>query len=116
MKIKFTNIFLLTVATAVFIYAFFIYDSDKPVRYLPIYGEKSYESKNGKTEFFFDLTPQWKAEWGGATFFVTEEGEKLMIPPVPNTLVIAESGRSYVKYVNRVAGKEGRLVVYGMME
>lgn len=50
MKIKFINLFLLITATGVFIYAFFIYDGDKPVRFLPIFGEKSYESKNGKTD------------------------------------------------------------------
>ena len=50
MKIKFVNLFLLLAAAAVFIYAFFIYDDLKPIRYLPIFGEKSYESKNGKTD------------------------------------------------------------------
>lgn len=59
MKIKFTNIFLLIVAIAVFVYAFFIYDADKPVRYLPIYGEKSYESKNGKTDTTFHTIPSF---------------------------------------------------------
>lgn len=53
MKIKFINVFILLVATGVFIYAFFIIDSDKPIRYLPIYGEKNYESKNGKTDTTF---------------------------------------------------------------
>ncbi|MBA3705007.1 MAG: SCO family protein [Bacteroidetes bacterium] len=50
MKIKFTNLLLLLAAAAVFVYAFFIHDSNKPIRYLPIFGEKSYESKNGKTD------------------------------------------------------------------
>lgn len=53
MKPKFINIFLLAVAAIVFVYAFFIYDSKKPLRYLPIYGEKSYENKNGKTDTVF---------------------------------------------------------------
>ncbi len=38
-----------------------------------------------------------------------------MIPPAPNNLVIADAGRSYVKYVNSLAGQEGRLVVYGTL-
>jgi len=50
MKIKFVNIFLLLIAASAFVYAFFIYDRDKPIRYLPIYGEKNYEAKNGKTD------------------------------------------------------------------
>ncbi|MGZ4118162.1 MAG: SCO family protein [Bacteroidia bacterium] len=50
MKSKIINISLLLIATAVFVYAFFIYDNKRPVRYLPIFGEKSYESKNGKTD------------------------------------------------------------------
>lgn len=50
MKPKFINVALLVVALGVFVYAFFIHDNEKPLRYLPIYGEKSYESKNGKTD------------------------------------------------------------------
>ncbi len=49
-KPKFINVALLVLATGVFIYAFFIHDNDKPIRYLAIYGEKSYESKNGKSD------------------------------------------------------------------
>jgi protein SCO1/2 len=50
MKVKIINLLLLVIAAAIFVYAFFIYDSNKPVRYLPIFGEKSYEAKNGKTD------------------------------------------------------------------
>ncbi|HET6227251.1 MAG TPA: SCO family protein [Bacteroidia bacterium] len=53
MKIKSLNVILLVFAAAVFVYAFFIYDKDKPTRILPIYGEKQYESKNGKTDTTF---------------------------------------------------------------
>jgi len=59
MKPKFINIILLTIAAVVFAYAFFIYDSDKPARYLPIYGEKSYESKNGKTDTTYHTIPNF---------------------------------------------------------
>lgn len=50
MKIKSLNLILLIVAAGVFIYAFFIYDKGKPTRILPVYGEKQYEAKNGKTD------------------------------------------------------------------
>ncbi len=50
MKIKSINLFLLIAAAGVFVYAFFIYDTTKPIRYLPIFGSKSYEAKNGKTD------------------------------------------------------------------
>jgi len=50
MKPKFINVVLLIAATGIFIYAFFIHDTKKPIRLLPIFGEKSYESKNGKID------------------------------------------------------------------
>jgi len=53
MKPKFINLALLVVATGVFVYAFFVYDTTKPLRYLPIFGEKQYEAKNGKTDTTF---------------------------------------------------------------
>jgi protein SCO1/2 len=53
MKTKFINLFLLLIAAVVAVYAFFIYDTKKPVRYLAIFGPKSYESKNGKTDTVF---------------------------------------------------------------
>ena len=59
MKIKPVNLFLLLAAAGVFIYAFFIHDSDKPARYLPIFGEKAYESKNGKTDTTFHTIPDF---------------------------------------------------------
>lgn len=57
MKIKFLNVVLLALALAVFIYAFFFHDTKKPIRYLPVFGEKSYESKNGKTDTIFHTIP-----------------------------------------------------------
>ena len=53
MKPKFINVVLLVVAAGVFVYAFFVYDNHKPLRYLPIFGEKEYEAKNGKTDTTF---------------------------------------------------------------
>ena len=67
-------------------------------------------------EFYFDLTPQLSAKSGGEIIYLTKEGQKLMIPPSPNMLVLAGSGRSYVKHVNHLAGDKGRLVVYGLIK
>ena len=53
MKLKFINVILLVVAACIFIYAFFVYDKKKPIRYLPIFGEKSYEAKDGKTDTIY---------------------------------------------------------------
>ena len=50
MKPKFLNIVLLLLAAGVFTYAFFFHDTQKPLRYLPVFGPKSYEAKNGKTD------------------------------------------------------------------
>ncbi len=69
MKIKPINILLLFIALAVFIYAFFIYDNKKPLRYLPIYGEKNYESKNGKVDTTFHTIQDFK--------FVTQDGKEI---------------------------------------
>jgi len=46
MKIKPVNVLLLLVALSVFVYAFFIYDNKKPLRHLPIYGEKEITAKD----------------------------------------------------------------------
>jgi protein SCO1/2 len=50
MKSKLINLLLITTGISVFIYAFFVYDTHKPLRHLPIFGEKNYEAKNGKTD------------------------------------------------------------------
>ena len=52
-KIKLINFTLLLVAVGVFFYAFFIYDTNKPLRYLPVFGEKEYTAKHGKTDTVF---------------------------------------------------------------
>ncbi|MES2593403.1 MAG: SCO family protein [Bacteroidota bacterium] len=67
MKIKFINLFLLIVAAGVFVYAFFVYDTKKPIRNLPIYGQKSYESKNGKTDTIYHLIQDFS--------FVNQDGQ-----------------------------------------
>ncbi len=53
MKIKFIHLFFLLIAASVFVYAFFIYGKDVPLRKLPIYGKKKYELINGKSDTAF---------------------------------------------------------------
>lgn len=67
MKIKSVNLILILIAVAVFIYAFFIHDNDKPARYLPIFGEKNYESKNGKVDTAYHLIPTFS--------FINQDGK-----------------------------------------
>lgn len=67
-------------------------------------------------EFFFDLTPKWNDSFGGYIAYLSYDGSKVITPQYPNTLILAESGRSYVKYVNSNAKSEGRLLVYGKLK
>src|SRR5947207_697638 len=60
MKLKFVNILLLVVAAGIIVYAFFYnknFTKDKPIRYLGIFGEKSYEAKGGKTDTVYHTIP-----------------------------------------------------------
>jgi protein SCO1/2 len=69
MKIKSINLILIIVATGVFIYAFFIHDTDKPTRYLPIFGEKSYEAIKGKTDTTFHTIQPFR--------FINQDGKTI---------------------------------------
>ncbi|HEX8516852.1 MAG TPA: SCO family protein [Bacteroidia bacterium] len=53
------NIFVLLLAAGVFVYAFFLHDNSKPLRYLAIFGPKEYESKNGKTDTTYHTIPEF---------------------------------------------------------
>jgi len=55
MKIKPVNILLLVIAISVFVYAFFIHDNNKPLRHLPIYGEKDIKG----TDTLFHSVPSF---------------------------------------------------------
>jgi len=57
MKLKIVNIALLILAAGVFVYAFFVYDTSKPLRYLGIFGEKSVEAKAGKIDTIYHTIP-----------------------------------------------------------
>lgn len=59
MKIKPLNLILLLAAGAIFTYAFFFYDADKPIRHLGIFGNKSYEAKNGGTDTVYHTIPSF---------------------------------------------------------
>ncbi len=82
MKIKTVNLFLLILATVVFIYAFFIYDDSKPIRYLPIYGEKSYEAKNGKTDTTYHTIQNFS--------FINQDGKTITQKDFDNCVYVAD--------------------------
>lgn len=82
MKIKFINLFLLALASIVFVYAFFIYDTEKPLRYLPIYGEKSYELKNGKTDTTFHTIQDFS--------FTDQEGRTITQKEFENAIYVTD--------------------------
>ncbi len=82
MRPKFINIALLVVAAGVFFYAFFVYDTDKPIRYLPIYGEKAYESKNGKTDTTFHSIPGFS--------FINQDGDTVTEKDVEGSVYVTD--------------------------
>lgn len=82
MKIKFINVFLLVLAAGVFTYAFFIYDNTKPIRYLPIYGEKSFESKNGKTDTVYHTVQDFS--------FVNQDGQTVTQKDFANSIYVTD--------------------------
>jgi protein SCO1/2 len=82
MKTKYINLFLLSLALVVFVYAFFIYDKTKPIRYLPIYGEKEYESKNGKTDTIYHTIPNFS--------FTNQNGKTVTQKELNNSVYVAD--------------------------
>jgi protein SCO1 len=82
MKTKYINLFLLSLALVVFVYAFFIYDKTKPIRYLPIYGEKEYESKNGKTDTTYHTIPNFS--------FTNQNGKTVTQKELNNSVYVAD--------------------------
>lgn len=82
MKIKFINLFLLVVAAGVFVYAFFVYDNQKPIRSLPVYGEKSYESKNGKTDTIYHTIQDFS--------FVNQDGQTVTQKTFDNSVYVTD--------------------------
>jgi protein SCO1/2 len=82
MKPRFINVFLLLLAAGVFVYAFFVYDRDKPVRYLPVFGEKSYESKNGKTDTTFHTIPDFS--------FTSQDGKTVTAKDLDGSVYVTD--------------------------
>ncbi len=82
MKLKFVNVALLVVAAGVFIYAFFIYDTDKPIRYLAIFGEKSYEAKGGKTDTVYHTIPAFS--------FTNQDGKTITDKDYNNCIYVTD--------------------------
>jgi len=82
MKIKLINLSILLAATAVFVYAFFIHDNKKPLRYLPIFGPQSYESKNGKTDTTYHTIADFK--------FVNQNGDTVTQENFKNSVYVTD--------------------------
>jgi protein SCO1 len=82
MKTKFINIFLLALAAGVFVYAYFFYDNNKPLRYLAIFGEKSYESKNGKTDTTYHTVQNFS--------FINQDGKIITEKDFKNTVYVTD--------------------------
>ncbi len=82
MKIKFINLFLLIIAAGVFIYAIFIYDTEKPARYLPVFGEKSYESKNGKIDTAYHTIQNFS--------FIDQDGKTVTQKDVDGSIYVTD--------------------------
>lgn len=74
------------------------------------------ETSKPGLEFFFDLTSKWNDSFGGYIAYLSYDGGKVITPQHPNTLILAESGRSYVKYVNSNAKSDGKMLVYGKIK
>lgn len=82
MKIKLVNISILVAALAIFIYAFFIHDSQKPLRQLAIYGPSSYESKNGKTDTLYHTIADFK--------FINQNGDSISQNDFKNSVYVTD--------------------------
>jgi hypothetical protein len=88
---------------------------------LRMFMHRSYTLINDKStsqtpEFYFDLTPGWNDAWGGYIAYITDEGNKVITPNHPNSIIIAEGSKSYVKYVNCLSHSKGRLMIYGRLK
>jgi protein SCO1/2 len=82
MKPKFFNILLIVAAIAVIVYAFFIYDSKKPIRYLPVFGEKSYEAVNRKTDTVFHTIQSFS--------FTNQDGKTVTEKDFDNSIYVTD--------------------------
>lgn len=82
MKAKHVNIFILTLAALVFTYAFFIYDNEKPIRFLPKYGPQNFKEVNGKSDTIFHTVQDFS--------FVNQDGETVSQKNFENSIYVAD--------------------------
>ncbi|MBL7883189.1 MAG: SCO family protein [Bacteroidia bacterium] len=82
MKTKILNIILIITAITIAVYAFCIYDTKKPIRYLPVFGEKSYEHKNGKTDTIFHTIAEFN--------FTNQDGEEITNKDFENSIYVTD--------------------------
>lgn len=82
MKPKFINVFLLSLALIVFVYAFFIYDDKKPLRYLEIYGPKTFEAKGKNTDTTYHTIPYFS--------FTNQDGAEVNQTFFDNSIYVAD--------------------------
>lgn len=82
MKTKHINLVILAAAASLIIYAFFIHNNEKPIRYLPIYGPKSYELKNGKTDTVFHTIQDFN--------FVNQDGKTVTQKDLDGSVYVAD--------------------------
>ena len=82
MKIKIVNVILLVVAASVFVYAFFIFNKKKPIRYLATFGEKSYEAKGGSTDTVYHTI--------GNFSFTNQDGKTVTEKDFNNSVYVAD--------------------------
>jgi hypothetical protein len=62
-----------------------------------------HEINSGKIGFRYELTKNWKPEWGGNTFFTEEDKIKEIITPSFNTLTLYDISSYNSKFVSQVA-------------
>jgi protein SCO1 len=79
---KLVNLMVLLIAAGVFVYAFFIYDDSKPLRFLPVFGPKEYESKNGKTDTTFHTIQDFH--------FINQDGKTVSQKDLDGSIYVAD--------------------------
>jgi hypothetical protein len=82
------------------------------------FGSKDYTVINDEKlekpgiDLILDITPDWKAEWGGSAFYVDGSGEFTMIKPEENKLLIfrrSAGTHRFIQYVNHLAQKKRKV-------
>ncbi|MDF2436759.1 MAG: hypothetical protein K0Q95_1135 [Bacteroidota bacterium] len=82
MKTKYINIFLILLVAGVCVYAFFIHDNKKPIRYLAIFGPKEYEAKNGKTDTTYHTVKDFH--------FIDQDGKTVRQKDLDGSVYVAD--------------------------